>query len=171
MFCLSIKVKINQIHIIAACCYWCLFFNMTKLSTRCLKFQLRNCFNSMSWELFYSENIAREDVLLLLQRKSNGSTWTTVVSALHEANKLNCTGIEILLVRAPWVGMKPPPRTRSKSVRRPEFVPQRSATWQRPEQRKLLHALKRLRRAEGNGEIDYAYLRKGVLTRSVSEVT
>ncbi|XP_038587761.1 snRNA-activating protein complex subunit 2 isoform X1 [Micropterus salmoides] len=73
--------------------------------------------------------------------------------------------------------MKPPPRTRTKPDRnlKPEPVPQRSGKlagkWQRPEQRKLLDALKRLSKTAGGlGDIDYAFLRKYVPTRSVAEI-
>lgn len=73
--------------------------------------------------------------------------------------------------------MKPPPRKRTKPDRllRPELAPQRAGKlackWQRPEQRKLLSALKRLSKTAGpDRDIDYAFLRKYVPTRSVSEV-
>lgn len=74
--------------------------------------------------------------------------------------------------------MKPPPRTRTKPDRnlKPEPAPQPSGKlackWQRAEQRKLLNALKRFSRtAGGHGDLDYAFLRKYVPTRSISEVT
>ncbi|XP_076581409.1 uncharacterized protein snapc2 isoform X2 [Chaetodon auriga] len=73
--------------------------------------------------------------------------------------------------------MKPPPRTRNKPDRnlKPESVPKRSGkvvcTWQQAEQKKLLNALKRLSRtAAGDGDVDYAFLKKNVPTRSISEV-
>lgn len=74
--------------------------------------------------------------------------------------------------------MKPPPRTRTKPDRnlKPESAPQRSGKvvckWQQAEQKKLLNALKRLSRtADGDEDVDYAFLRKCVPTRSMSEVT
>ncbi|XP_068580842.1 snRNA-activating protein complex subunit 2 [Cebidichthys violaceus] len=72
--------------------------------------------------------------------------------------------------------MKPPPRKRTKPTRNlnPEPMrPPRKVTghWQRPEQRNLLKALKIFCRfTQGNGGIDYAYLRKHVPTRSISEI-
>ncbi|XP_070849192.1 snRNA-activating protein complex subunit 2 isoform X2 [Chaetodon trifascialis] len=73
--------------------------------------------------------------------------------------------------------MKPPPRTRNKPDRnlKPESVPKRSGkivcAWQQAEQKKLLNALKRLTRtATGDGDVDYAFVKKNVPTRSISEV-
>ncbi|GLD66681.1 snRNA-activating protein complex subunit 2 isoform X1 [Lates japonicus] len=73
--------------------------------------------------------------------------------------------------------MKPPPRTRSKRDLnlKPEPGPQRlgkkASKWQRAEQKKLLNSLRRLNRAVGgHGDIDYAFLRKQVPTRSISEI-
>lgn len=74
--------------------------------------------------------------------------------------------------------MRPPPRKRTKVDRnlKLESVCQRSSKmvlkWQRMEQRKLLKELKRLNRDTGGSkEIDYAFLRKSLLNRSISEVT
>ncbi|KAF3697434.1 snRNA-activating protein complex subunit 2 [Channa argus] len=67
--------------------------------------------------------------------------------------------------------MKPPPRTRTKPNHKleAELVCQRK--WQRAEQRKLINALKRLsRNAGGNIDVDYAFLRKYVPSRSISEI-
>lgn len=69
--------------------------------------------------------------------------------------------------------MKPPPRTRTKPNR--NLKPQQSGRlvckWQRAEQRKLLNALRRLSRIVGdNGDIDFAFLRKHVPTRSSTEI-
>nr|XP_046237196.1 snRNA-activating protein complex subunit 2 [Scatophagus argus] len=73
--------------------------------------------------------------------------------------------------------MKPPHRTRNKPQcnLKPEPPPQHSgkliSKWQRAEQRKLLNALKKLSKTTGGcRDIDYAFLRKYVPTRSVSEV-
>ncbi|XP_070786168.1 snRNA-activating protein complex subunit 2 [Enoplosus armatus] len=71
--------------------------------------------------------------------------------------------------------MKPPPRKRTVPDRNLAPEPQSSdklaCKWQRGEQRKLLGALKRLGRSTGgHGDIDYAFLRKYVPTRSVSEI-
>ncbi|KAK2852103.1 hypothetical protein Q5P01_008379 [Channa striata] len=67
--------------------------------------------------------------------------------------------------------MKPPPRARTKPNHNldAELVSHRK--FRRTEQRKLINALKRLSRtAGGNGDIDYAYLRKYVPSRSISEI-
>ncbi|XP_040886663.1 snRNA-activating protein complex subunit 2 [Toxotes jaculatrix] len=73
--------------------------------------------------------------------------------------------------------MKPPPRTRTKPNRllKPDLVPQCSGKvsckWQRAEKRKLLRALKKLSKTTGgHGDIDYAFLKKHVPTRSISEI-
>ncbi|XP_026154964.1 snRNA-activating protein complex subunit 2 isoform X2 [Mastacembelus armatus] len=73
--------------------------------------------------------------------------------------------------------MKPPPRTRAKPNCNPklDLVSQRSdkvpSKWKRAEQRKLLDALKKLNRtAGGHRDIDYAFLRKYVTTRSNLEL-
>ncbi|XP_078147752.1 snRNA-activating protein complex subunit 2 isoform X2 [Centroberyx gerrardi] len=73
--------------------------------------------------------------------------------------------------------MKPPPRTRSKPDRylKTEQILQhprkRVCTWQRHEQQKLLAALKKLYKTAGSkGDIDYAFLKKIVPKRSISEI-
>ncbi|XP_028285095.1 snRNA-activating protein complex subunit 2 [Parambassis ranga] len=73
--------------------------------------------------------------------------------------------------------MKPPPRTRTKPDRNLKAVPARRSAgnsarkWQRPEQRKLLNALKVLRSSgRTQADIDYVYLKSCVPTRSLSEI-
>ncbi|XP_071373352.1 snRNA-activating protein complex subunit 2 [Centroberyx affinis] len=73
--------------------------------------------------------------------------------------------------------MKPPPRKRSKPERylKPELIlqhpRQRVCTWQRHEQQKLLAALRKLYKTAGSkDDIDYAFLKKLVPNRSVSEI-
>ncbi|XP_054457616.1 snRNA-activating protein complex subunit 2 [Anoplopoma fimbria] len=72
--------------------------------------------------------------------------------------------------------MKPPARKRAKPDRNlnpePVQAPRKvSCQWQRVEQRNLLKALKTFGRINrGNGDIDYAYLKKHVPTRPISEI-
>lgn len=70
--------------------------------------------------------------------------------------------------------MKPPPRKRAKVDRSLEerLVPRNLLSkWQLPEKKKLLKALKILGKTSGgNVDIDYASLKKSIVTRSVSEV-
>lgn len=94
------------------------------------------------------------------------------------ATSIDQTGIVRLFVRAAIVEMRPPPRKRTKVDRslKPESACQRSSKkvfkLQRTEQRKLLKELKRLNRSTGGSkEIDYPFLRKSLLNRSISEVT
>lgn len=70
--------------------------------------------------------------------------------------------------------MKPPPRKRAKVDRTvAEDAGSRSclSKWQQPEKKKLLKALSGLSKAGGGaGDIDYAFLKTCVVTRSTSEV-
>lgn len=70
--------------------------------------------------------------------------------------------------------MKPPPRKRVKVNRSlEEGLASRNllSNWQQPEKKKLLKALKILSKTSGgNVDIDYAFLKKSIVTRSVSEV-
>ncbi|XP_029311131.1 snRNA-activating protein complex subunit 2 [Cottoperca gobio] len=72
--------------------------------------------------------------------------------------------------------MKPPPRKRIKSRRNQTLEPlttscKVSCQWQRTEQKNLLKALKTLSSTtRGNGDIDCAFLREHVPTRSISEI-
>lgn len=70
--------------------------------------------------------------------------------------------------------MKPPPRKRAKVDRNlgVEPVSRNSlSNWQQPEKRKLLKALNTLSKTSGgNVDIDYAFLKKSIVTRSMSEV-
>lgn len=70
--------------------------------------------------------------------------------------------------------MKPPPRKRAKVDRSLEggLVSRNLLSkWQQPEKKKLLKALKILSKTSGgNVDIDYAFLKKSIVTRSVSEV-
>lgn len=70
--------------------------------------------------------------------------------------------------------MKPPPRKRKKknlSIEPPPAPRKVSGTWQRPEQNKLLKALKELRETNNvNEDIDCEFLRKHVRTRSILEI-
>ncbi|XP_008301623.1 snRNA-activating protein complex subunit 2 [Stegastes partitus] len=70
--------------------------------------------------------------------------------------------------------MKPPPRTRAKPRPRTELGPQRpgkrTSKWLRAEQKKLLNGLQRLKTKGAGRDIDCAYLRRFVTTRSISEI-
>lgn len=70
--------------------------------------------------------------------------------------------------------MKPPPRKRAKVDRSlEEGLVSRNllSQWQLPEKKKLLKALKVLgKNSGGNVDIDYAFLKKSIVTRSLSEV-
>eukprot|EP00066_Takifugu_rubripes_P030344 XP_011619610.1 PREDICTED: snRNA-activating protein complex subunit 2-like [Takifugu rubripes] len=70
--------------------------------------------------------------------------------------------------------MKPPPRKRAKVDRSlEERLGSRNllSKWQQPEKKKLLKALRILGKTTGgNVDIDYAFLQKSIVTRSVSEI-
>lgn len=68
--------------------------------------------------------------------------------------------------------MKPPPRKRTKLHPGLKFdsEPQRISKWQRPEQTRLLIALRKLGKDGDSTELDFSKLKKFVLTRSSSEV-
>lgn len=75
------------------------------------------------------------------------------------------------------VDMKPPPRKRKQTHPGPQVAPrkatgkppppQRVSQWRRPEQRRLLRALRSL---DHRAELDISHLTKRVRTRSTSEV-